>query len=79
MIKNSLINYSLTACVGAEGIAAANVLASFCGMAGTLSGGCTYAFSTLASLYYGEEDRETLIGAGSRYDPVFSPSCRCIF
>lgn len=61
MIKNSLINYSLTACVGAEGIAAANVLASFCGMAGTLSGGCTYAFSTLASLYYGEEDRETLI------------------
>ena len=61
MIKNSLVNYSLAACVGVEGIAVANVLASFCGMAGTLSGGCTYAFSSLASLYYGEEDREALI------------------
>lgn len=58
LIKNSLINYSLTVYIDYEAIAVANVLASVCGIAGTLSGGCTNAFSSLSSLYFGEEDRE---------------------
>lgn len=59
-IKNSLINYSMAISAGDDGVAVANVLASVCAIVGTISGGCTFAFSMLASLYFGEEDREAL-------------------
>lgn len=61
LIKNSLINYSLTVYVGYEGVAVANVLGSLCGIAGSFSGGFANAFSSLMSLYVGEEDRESVI------------------
>ena len=58
LVKNSLINYSLTVYIGYESIAVANVLSSVCGIAGTITGGCANSYSSLVSLYYGEEDRE---------------------
>ena len=58
LVKTSLINLSLSSFVGYEGIAAANVLGSVCGIIGTLTGGCTNAYSAMASLYYGEDDKE---------------------
>lgn len=61
LIKNSLLNNTLSKYTGYEGIAVANLLTSVCGIAGTLSGGCTNAFANLASLYYGAEDREGLM------------------
>lgn len=61
LVKNSLINYSMSVYAGYEGIAVVNIYASVCCIIGTISGGCTNAFSTLASVYYGEEDREALI------------------
>ncbi len=61
LVKNSLINYSLLTYVGEDSIAVANVLVSICGIVGTVAGGCYNAHSALASLYYGEEDRECFI------------------
>ncbi len=61
LIKNSLINHTMISYVGDDGIAVANVLGSVCGIAGTLTGGCTNAESTLLSLSYGEEDRESYV------------------
>lgn len=63
LIKNSLLNYTMTVYTGYEGVAVVNVLGSICGITGTLSGGCTNAYSTLASLYYGEDDREGFVEA----------------
>ena len=62
LIKNSLMNYSLSLHFGYEGIAVANVLASVCSITGTFTGGFSNAFSSLASLSYGENDRDAFIG-----------------
>ncbi|WP_408070614.1 MATE family efflux transporter [Butyrivibrio sp. JL13D10] len=61
LVKNSLINYTMISYVGDDGIAVANVLGSMCGIAGTVTGGCTNAESTLLSLSYGEEDRDEFV------------------
>ena len=61
MVKNSLINYTLTVYVGYEGVAVANVLGSSCGIVGSFAVGFANAFSSLMSLYFGEEDRESII------------------
>lgn len=63
LIKNALLNYTLMVYTGYEGIAVINLLGSVCAIAGTLSGGCTNAYATLASLSYGEEDREGFVDA----------------
>ena len=57
LVKNSLLNYMLLTYAGNDGIAVANVLGSVCGIVGTFSGGFGNAYSTLASLFYGEDDR----------------------
>ena len=57
LVKNSLTNYTLMTYVGNDGIAIANVLGSVCGIVGTFCGGYGSAYSTLASLFYGEDDR----------------------
>jgi len=58
IMKNSLLNYTLINCSGDDGIAVVNILASLCGITGTILGGFANAYTTLGSLYYGEEDRE---------------------
>ena len=63
LVKNALLNYTLMVYTGYEGIAVINLLGSVCAIAGTASGGCTNAYATLASLSYGEEDREGFIDA----------------
>ena len=61
IIKNSLMNYALILHSGDDGIAVVNVLASVCGITGTIMTGFVNAYATLGSLYYGEEDRESLM------------------
>ncbi len=61
VIKNTLMIKALNTYQGAEGVAVANVLFSVCSIAGILTGGCNGAYSTLAGLYYGEEDRESFL------------------
>lgn len=58
LVKNSLLNYMLLTYAGNDGIAVVNVLGSVCGIVGTFSGGFGNAYSTLASLFFGEDDRD---------------------
>ncbi len=59
VVKNTLMNRALLQAVGDPGIAVANVLFSVCDIAGILIGGCASAYSTLAGICYGEEDRQS--------------------
>ena len=61
VIKNTLINYTLSASVGAHGVAIANVLVSVCGILGIVSGGIGSAHLSLSGLYFGEEDRSSFV------------------
>ncbi len=61
LIKNSLLNYTMIHYVGYDAVAVAGVLASVCGIAGTISGGCANAYSSLMSIYWGEEDRDGIL------------------
>ena len=56
--KNALMNIALSRSDGDTGIAMANVLFSVCGIVGIFSGGCSTAYSSLAGICYGEQDRE---------------------
>ena len=56
--KNMLMNAALSGARGDTGIAVANVLFSGCGIVGIFAGGCSSAYSTLAGICYGEQDRE---------------------
>lgn len=58
LVKNSLLNYSLVRYAGNDGIAVVNVLASICSMTGSFLGGFAGGHAALASLYFGEEERE---------------------
>ena len=92
-VKNSLTNVAVIQAAGAEGIAVANVMVSVAGIAGALSGGCTNAFQSLASVLYGEEDREAFIEAANLalwlgelftfllvlFMTVFSSACSAVF
>ena len=60
-LKNALMNTALNTYVGAEGIAVASVLGTVCAIAGTVSGGCANAYSALAGLYFGEQDRGSFL------------------
>ena len=62
IVKNTLFNRALSASADAAGVAVANVLSSFCSIIGIVTGGFGAAYVTLAGLYYGEEDRESLTG-----------------
>lgn len=61
VLKNTLMNYTLNTYQGPDGVAVANVLFSVCGIAGIFTGGCASAFSSLAGLFYGEEDRGSFL------------------
>lgn len=62
LVKNTLMNYTLSACAGASGVAVVNVLGSVCGILGIFTGGFGSAYLTLSGLYYGEEDRDSFTG-----------------
>ena len=62
IVKNALMNYTLSTWGGSSGVAVVNVLGSVCGIVGIVSGGFGIACSTLASLYYGEEDKTSFTG-----------------
>ncbi len=61
LVKNALLNYTMINFLGYEAVAVAGVMGSICGMAGTLSIGCANAYSSLMSVYWGEEDREGIL------------------
>ncbi len=62
VIKNALMNRALDSACGDPGIAVANVLFSVCNIVGIFTGGVTTAYSTLAGICCGEQDRESLRG-----------------
>lgn len=57
--KNTLMNRAVSAACGDPGIAVVNVLVSVCDIVGIFTGGCATAYSTLAGIYYGEQDRRS--------------------
>ncbi len=59
VIKNALMNRAVSAACGDPGIAVVNVLISVCDIVGIFTGGCASAYSTLAGIYYGEQDRRS--------------------
>jgi len=62
VIKNALINRAVAGACGDPGIAVVNVLISVCDIVGIFTGGCTAAYSTLACIFYGEQDRRSFRG-----------------
>ena len=61
IIKNLCFNYALSHTVGDAGVAVAGVMATVSAITGAGSAGCYNAYSTLAGIYFGEQDRESLI------------------
>lgn len=61
IIKNYCFNYSLNHDIGAAGVAVVGVMATVSTFTGAVPSGCYNAFSALAGIYYGEEDRESLL------------------
>ncbi len=61
IIKNYCFNYSLNHYVGTAGVAVAGIMATVSAMTGAVPSGCSNAYSALAGIYFGEEDRESLI------------------
>ena len=62
VMKNALMNRAVSGACGDPGIAVVNVLVSVCGIVGIFTGGCSSAYSTLAGIFYGEQDRESFRG-----------------
>ncbi len=62
LVKNSLLNYTLSTWEGTAGVAVANVLASCCNIFGIFTGGFGTAYLALSSLYFGEKDRTSFSG-----------------
>ena len=61
IVKNLCFNYTLESCAGSAGVAVAGIMATVSALTGAVPSGCTNAFSALAGIYYGEEDRDSLI------------------
>ena len=59
VMKNALMNRAVSAACGDSGIAVVNVLVSVCDIVGIFTGGCASAYSTLAGIFYGEQDRQS--------------------
>lgn len=76
VIKNTLMIRTMGSYYGADGVAVVNVLASVCCLIGILAGGCIIAYSTLASLYFGEEDRSSVLSLFRV--ALFAGECCCL-
>ena len=61
ILKNSCFNYGLNLYTGSAGVAVAGIMATVCALVGAVPAGCGNAFSALAGLYYGEQDRESYL------------------
>lgn len=61
LIRNTCFNYSLNHYIGASGVAVAGIMSTVSALTGAIPSGCYNSFSTLAGIYFGEEDRESLI------------------
>ena len=61
ILKNYCFNYGLNLYTGAAGVAVAGIMATVCALVGAVPAGCGNAFSALAGLYFGEQDRESYL------------------
>ena len=61
IIRNYCFNYSLHHYIGDAGVAVAGIMATVSALTGAIPSGSSNAFAALAGIYYGEEDRESLI------------------
>ena len=61
IFKNYCFNYAMNEYAGAPGVAVAGIMSAACALFGAIPTGCANAFSSLAGLYYGEQDRESYL------------------
>lgn len=61
IIKNLCFIFSLNEYVGAAGVAVCGIMSTVSALTGAVPSGCSNAYSALAGIYFGEEDRESLI------------------
>ena len=59
--KAYVMNLTLMSSVGDAAVAAMNVQGNVCSILGAIPMGCANAFLTLGSMYYGDEDRQSLL------------------
>lgn len=60
-VKGYMMNLTLMQNLGSAAVAVMNVQGSICSVMGAIPMGCANAFMSLGSLYYGEEDRNSLL------------------
>ena len=61
IFKNYCFNYAMNGYAGAPGVAVIGIMSTVCAFFGAVPAGCANAFSSLAGLYYGEQDRESYL------------------
>ena len=61
-LKSYIINNTLMFYIGPSAVAVLNLQGSLCSLLGSVPVGCAVALLILGSIYYGEENREALIG-----------------
>lgn len=59
--KGYVMNMTLLKHIGASAVAVMNIQGNICAIAGAVPMGCAGAMMSLASMYYGENDRESLL------------------
>ena len=69
-VKGCVMNMTLMRNIGASAVAVMNIQGNICAIAGAVPMGCGGAFMSLGSMYYGENDRESLLMLG-RYSLKF--------
>ena len=60
-VRGYVMNLSLMSSVGTAAVAAMTVQGNVCAIVGAIPMGCANAFLTMGSIYYGEEDRHSLV------------------
>ena len=60
-VRGYVMNLSLMSGVGTAAVAAMTVQGNVCAIVGAIPMGCANAFLTMGSIYYGEEDRRSLV------------------
>ncbi|MBQ9432797.1 MAG: hypothetical protein IJU26_01115 [Synergistaceae bacterium] len=60
-VKGYMMNLTLMQNLGSAAVAVMNVQSNVCSVLGAIPMGCANAFISLGSLYYGEEDRNSLL------------------
>ena len=61
--KTLVMNQAVMSHIGSDAVAVMSVQGAVCGLAGSIPQGVSISFLVLGSIYYGEEDRHSFVGA----------------